>query len=70
MFAHATTILVTSTNDSGPGWLRQACVDAYDDDTIDTTDISAVITFTTGELLVDKSASVKPSNTRLQENLK
>src|SRR5947207_15011805 len=55
MFAHATTILVTNTNDSGPGSLRQALVDANDGDTIDATDISGVITLATGQLLVDKS---------------
>src|SRR5439155_19919117 len=56
--AHATTILVTNTNDSGPGSLRQALVDANDGDTIDATGISGVITLTSGELLVDKSVTI------------
>ncbi len=56
--AHATTILVTNTNDSGPGSLRQALVDANDGDTIDATGISGVITLTSGELLVDKSVII------------
>jgi len=33
--AHATTITVTNTNDSGPGTLRQALVDVSDGDTIE-----------------------------------
>src|SRR5216683_6767878 len=56
--AHATTILVTNTNDNGPGSLRQALVDANDGDTIDASGISGVITLTTGELLVDKSVII------------
>jgi hypothetical protein len=32
--AHADTITVTNTNDSGPGSLRQALADANDGDTI------------------------------------
>src|SRR5205809_1382374 len=56
--AHATTILVTNTNDNGPGSLRQALVNANDGDTIDATGISGVITLTSGELLVDKSVTI------------
>jgi hypothetical protein len=56
--AQAATIIVTNTNDSGPGSLRQALVDANDGDTIDATGISGVITLTTGELLVDKSVTI------------
>jgi hypothetical protein len=56
--AHATTILVTNTKDSGPGSLRQALASASDGDTIDATDISGVITLTTGELPVDKSVTI------------
>ena len=56
--AHATTILVTNTNDSGPGSLRQALADANDGGTIDATGISGVITLTSGELLVDKSVTI------------
>jgi hypothetical protein len=50
--AHATTIIVTNTNDGGPGSLRQALAIASDGDTIDATGISDVITLTSGELLV------------------
>ncbi|PYK22042.1 MAG: hypothetical protein DME56_02535, partial [Verrucomicrobia bacterium] len=56
--AHATTIIVNNTNDSGQGSLRQALVDANDGDTIDATGISGVITLTSGELLVDKSVTI------------
>src|SRR5689334_3279519 len=56
--ANATTIMVTNTNDSGPGSLRQALVDANDGDTINATGISGVITLTTGELFVDKSVTI------------
>src|SRR5438876_5283911 len=52
------TILVTNTNDNGPGSLRQALAGASDGDTIDATDISGVITLTTGQLLVDKSVII------------
>ncbi len=56
--AYATTIVVNNTNDSGPGSLRQALVDANDGDTIDATGISGAITLTTGELVVDKSVTI------------
>jgi hypothetical protein len=56
--AHATTIIVSNTNDNGPGSLRQALVDTNDGDTIDATGISGVLTLTTGELLVDKSVTI------------
>src|SRR5438105_566681 len=56
--AHATTIIVSNTNNNGPGSLRQALVDANDGDTIDATGISGVIALTTGELLVDKSVTI------------
>jgi len=56
--AHATTILVSNTNDSGPGSLRQALADANDGDTIDATSISGVITLTAAQLLVDKSVTI------------
>ena len=52
------TILVTNTNDNGPGSLRQALAGASDGDMIDATGISGVITLTTGELLVDKSVTI------------
>jgi hypothetical protein len=57
--AHATTILVSNTNDSGPGSLRQALTSANDGDTVDATGISGAITLTTGELLVDKSVTIE-----------
>jgi hypothetical protein len=56
--AHAATIIVSNTNDNGPGSLRQALVVANDGDTIDATGISGVITLTTGELLVNKSVII------------
>lgn len=56
--ADATTIIVTNTNDNGPGSLRQALVDAHDGDTIDATGISGVVTLSSGELLVDKSVTI------------
>jgi hypothetical protein len=56
--AHATIIIVSNTNDNGPGSLRQALAIANDGDTIDATGISGVITLTTGELLVDKSITI------------
>jgi hypothetical protein len=56
--ARAETIPVTNTNDSGPGSLRQALVDANDGDTIDATGVSGVIILTSGGLLVDKSVTI------------
>ena len=56
--AHATTIVVSNTNDNGPGSLRQALVDANDGDTIDATGVSGTITLTSGQLLVDKSVTI------------
>ena len=56
--AHATTITVTNTNDSGTGSLRQALAIANDGDTIDATGILGVITLTSGELLVSRSVTI------------
>lgn len=56
--AHATTIIVSNTNDNGPGSLRQALVEANDGDTIDATGVSGTITLTSGQLLVDKSVTI------------
>ena len=53
----ANTITVTNTNDSGPGSLRQALVDANDGDTIDFA-VTGTIGLTTGELVVDKSLTI------------
>jgi hypothetical protein len=53
-------IVVTSTNDSGPGSLRQALVDANDGDTItfDPSLNGQTITLTSGELNVDKDVTI------------
>src|SRR5215468_4254298 len=59
--AHAGTITVTNTNDSGPGSLRQALIDATDGDTIYATGVSGVITLISGELLVDKNVTISGS---------
>ena len=56
--ARATTVIVSNTNDNGPGSLRQALADANDGDTIDATGVSGVITLTSGQLLVDKSVTI------------
>ena len=56
--APATTIVVTNTNDNGPGSLRQALVDANDGDTVDATGVSGTITLTSGQFLVDKSVII------------
>src|SRR5437016_8721323 len=56
--ARATTVIVSNTNDNGPGSLRQALADANDGDTIDAMGISGVITLTTGQVLVDKSVTI------------
>jgi hypothetical protein len=59
--AHATTIIVTNTNDNGSGSLRQALATANDGDTIDATAVSGAITLTSGELLVHKSVTINGS---------
>lgn len=56
--AKARTLIVSNTNDSGPGSLRQALADADDGDLIDATGISGVITLTTGQLVVGKSLTI------------
>src|SRR5262249_31845194 len=56
--ADATTILVTNTNDNGPGSLRQALAEANDGDIVDATGVSGVITLGTGVLLVNKSVTI------------
>jgi predicted outer membrane repeat protein len=55
--AHATTITVTNTNDSGAGSLRQALADASDGDII-TFAATGSIELSTGELLVNKSITI------------
>ncbi len=49
----ATTIVVTNTNDSGPGSLRAALASANDGDTIDATD--GVVVSNHGTLIVTNS---------------
>jgi hypothetical protein len=58
--AHATTITVINANDSGPGSLRQALVEANDGDTIDFDPAlkGQAIILTTAELLIDKSITI------------
>jgi Dockerin type I domain len=56
--ALAANHIVTNTNDSGAGSLRQALADANDGDTIDATGISGVITLTSGQLLVGVSMTI------------
>jgi hypothetical protein len=51
--AYASTITVTTTNDSGPGSLRQALVDANDGNTI-----TFAVTGTSGELVLDNSVTI------------
>jgi hypothetical protein len=56
----ANIIVVTNTNDSGPGSLRQALVDANDGDTIDFDSSlnGQTITLTSGQLVLDKSVTI------------
>jgi hypothetical protein len=55
--AHANTITVTNANDSGPGSLRQALIDANDGDTIEFA-VTGTIALTSGELLVAKNITI------------
>jgi hypothetical protein len=54
----ANIIVVTNTNDSGPGSLRDAIAIANDGDTIDATGISGSILLTSGQLNVDKDVTI------------
>src|ERR1043165_8819922 len=56
--ARATVIPVVTTNDSGPGSLREALAVAHNGDTINATGISGVISLTTGELLIGSSVTI------------
>jgi N-acetylneuraminic acid mutarotase len=58
--ARAATITVTSTNDSGPGSLRQALADANDGDTIDFDPAlkGQTITLTTAELVIGRNITI------------
>ena len=55
--AHAATITVTNTNDSGPGSLRQALRIANDGDTINFA-VTGTIALTSGGLPVNKSLTI------------
>ncbi len=50
-------IIVTNTNNSGPGSLRQALADANDGDTV-TFAVTGTISLTSGELLLNKSMTI------------
>jgi len=54
----ANIIVVTNTNDSGPGSLRDALAVANDGDTIDATGISGTISLTTGELQITHAVTI------------
>jgi hypothetical protein len=54
----ATTILVTNTNDSGSGSLRNALSIANDGDTIDATGVSGTILLTSGELQINHNVTI------------
>jgi hypothetical protein len=56
--AYAATITVTSTNDSGPGSLRDALANAADGDTIDASGVSGTILLTSCALVVTNSAYI------------
>src|SRR5678816_66305 len=58
--SHGATIIVTNTNDNGPGSLRQALADAPDEGTIqfDPALNGQTITLTTGELVIDKNITI------------
>jgi hypothetical protein len=55
--AHASTITVINTNDSGPGSLRGALRNAHDDDTIIFA-VSGTIGLTSGGLLITKNVTI------------
>jgi hypothetical protein len=54
----ATIIVVTNTNDSGPGSLRDALSAANDGDTIDATGISGTILLTSGQLVITQNVTI------------
>ena len=56
--ALATTITVTNTNDSGPGSLRQAILNASSGDTINFAPSVTTVTLTSGELVIDKNLTI------------
>ena len=54
----ANIIVVTNTNDSGPGSLRQALAVANDGDTINATGVSGTILLTSGELQINHNVTI------------
>jgi hypothetical protein len=58
--AHANILVVTNTNDSGPGSLRQAIILANDRDTIDFDPAlnGQTVTLTSDELLISKNIAI------------
>ena len=54
----ANIIVVTNTNDSGPGSLRDALAVANDGDTIDATGVSGTILLTSGELQINHNVTI------------
>ena len=54
----ANIIVVTNTNDNGPGSLRGALATANDGDTIDATGVSGTILLTSGELQVTHNVTI------------
>ena len=66
--AHAATITVTNTNDSGPGSLRQALTIANDGDTI-TFAVTGTIFLNSDRLVVDNDLTISgPGANRLSIN--
>ena len=62
----ANIIVVTNTDDSGPGSLRDALAAAVDGDIIDATGISGTILLTSGELQITTAVSINgPGDTSL-----
>jgi len=56
--AYTATIVVSNTNDSGPGSLRDALAIANDGDTIDATGVSGTILLTSGELQINHNVTI------------
>src|SRR5215471_8993476 len=54
----ANIIVVTNTDDSGPGSLRQALADANDGETIDATGVSGTILLASGELQITHNVTI------------
>src|SRR4029077_3725779 len=57
MSAHAATITVTNTNDSGPGSLRQALANANNGDTINFA-VTGTISLFSGDLVIGKNITI------------